>query len=95
MPDVFEVLGAAHRDVELMLDRMQALIGAPERLRDQGGALADTLITAVSLHEAAEELYFWPAVKQNAGDEGSLAAGGIEQEAEGKKVLAELDRDGP
>jgi hypothetical protein len=29
MPDVFEVLGAAHRDVEQMLDRMRALIGAP------------------------------------------------------------------
>jgi len=91
MPDVFEVLGAAHRDVELMLDRMQDMIGAPAKLRDQGGALADTLITAVSQHEAAEEQYFWPAVRRNAGDGGSLAAGGIEQEAEGKKVLAELD----
>jgi hypothetical protein len=91
MPDVFEVLGAAHRDVEQMLDRMRALIGAPAELRDQGGSLADTLISAVSLHEAAEELYFWPAVKQNASDGRVLAAGGIEQETEGKKVLAELD----
>jgi hypothetical protein len=68
MPDVFEVLGAAHRDVELMLDRMQDMIGAPAKLRDQGGALADTLITVVSQHEAAEEQYFWPAVRRNAGD---------------------------
>lgn len=35
MPDVLEVLGAAHREVEQMLDRMQALIGAPAELRDQ------------------------------------------------------------
>ena len=91
MPDVFEVLGAAHRDVEQMLDRMHALIGAPAELRDQGGTLADTLISAVSQHEAAEEQYFWPAVKQHAGDGVSLAADGIVQETEGKKVLAELD----
>lgn len=91
MPDVFEVLGAAHREVEQMLDRMQALIGAPAKLRDQGGSLAGTLISAVSQHEAAEEEYFWPVVKKYAGDGGLLAAGGIQQEAEGKKVLAELD----
>jgi Hemerythrin HHE cation binding domain len=91
MPDVFEVLGAAHRDVEQMLDRMRALIGAPAELRDQGGSLADTLISSMSQHEAAEEQYFWPAVRKNAGDGGSLAAGGIEQETEGKELLAELD----
>jgi hypothetical protein len=42
--DVFEVLGAAHREVEQMLDRMQYLIGGaaeptPE-LREQGGSPA-------------------------------------------------------
>jgi hypothetical protein len=91
MPDVFEVLGAAHREVEQMLDRMHALIGVPTELRDQGGSLADSLITAVSQHEAAEEEYFWPTVKGKASDGGSLAADGIEQETESKKVLAELD----
>jgi Hemerythrin HHE cation binding domain len=91
MPDVFEVLGTAHREVEQMLDRMHALMGAPAELREQGGALADTLISAVSQHEAAEEQYFWPAVKEKVSDGDSLAAGGIEQETEGKKVLAELD----
>ena len=45
MPDVFEVLGAAHREVEQMLDRMQAMMSVPAELRDQGGALADTLIS--------------------------------------------------
>jgi hypothetical protein len=35
MPDVFEVLGAAHREVIQMLDRMQALIRAPAELRDK------------------------------------------------------------
>jgi Hemerythrin HHE cation binding domain len=91
MPDVFEVLGTAHRETEQMLDRMQALMGIPSQLREEGGALADTLISAVSQHEAAEEQYFWPAVRGKVSDGDSLAAGGIEQETEGKKVLAELD----
>jgi hemerythrin-like domain-containing protein len=91
MPDVFEVLGTAHREVEQMLDRMQAMMGAPEELRVHGGALAGTLISAVSQHEAAEEAYFWPAVREKVSDGDSLAADGTEQETEGKKVLAELD----
>ncbi len=95
MPDVFEVLGAAHREVEQMLDRMQSLMGLPGQpaaeLRDQGGWLAGALISAVSQHEAAEERYFWPVVKEKASDGNSLAASGTEQETEGKEVLTELD----
>lgn len=95
MPDVFEVLGAAHREVEQMLDRMQAMMGPPGQpaaeLREQGGSLAVALISAVSQHEAAEETYFWPVVKERVSDGNSLAASGIEQETEGKKALAELD----
>ena len=74
-----------------MLDRMQAMMGAPAELRAQGGALADTLISAVSQHEAAEEQYFWLAVREKVSYGDPLAAGSIEQETEGKKVLAELD----
>ena len=36
MPDVFEVLGAAHRETEQMLDRMQAMMEAPAELRKRG-----------------------------------------------------------
>src|SRR6202167_848379 len=78
-----------------MLDRMQYLIGGaaepPAELREQGGSLAATMISAVSQHEAAEEEYFWPAVKEKVTGRDSLAAGGIKQETEAKKVLAELD----
>jgi hemerythrin HHE cation binding domain-containing protein len=86
MPDVFEVLGTAHREVE----QMHAMMSAPAELKAYGGALAATLISAVSQHEAAEEAYFWPAVREKASDGDALAAGGIEQETEGKKVIAEL-----
>ena len=57
MPDVFEALGAAHREVEQMLDRMLYLIGGQAEptaeLLEQGGSLAAALISAVSRHEAA------------------------------------------
>jgi hypothetical protein len=49
------------------------------------------LISAVSQHEAAEEAYFRPVVKERVADGDSLAAAGIGQETEGKKVLTELD----
>jgi hypothetical protein len=99
MLDVFEVLGAGHREVEQMLDRMQYLIGGvaepTAELREQGGSLARVLISAVSLHEAAEEEYFWPAVREKVADGEWLAAGGVEQETEARKVLAELDEMAP
>jgi len=95
MPDVFEVLAAAHREIEWLLERLQAMIGgaaeASAELREQGASLAGALISAVSLHEAAEEEYFWPAVREKVADGDWLADGGVEQETEARKVLAELD----
>jgi hypothetical protein len=95
MADVFEMLGAAHREVEQMLDIMDSLIGAPAQpaadLRNQGSRLAAALIAAVSQHEAAEQEYFWPIVQKKVTDGHWLAAGGIEQEIEGEKLLTDLD----
>ena len=95
MPDVFEALGAAHREVEQMLDRMLYLIGGQAEptaeLLEQGGSLAAALISAVSRHEAAEEEYFWPTAKEKAADGEPLAAGGAGQETEVREMLTELD----
>lgn len=99
MPDAFEVLGAAHREVEWLLERLQAMIGgsaeASAELREQGGSLAGALISAVSLHEAAEEKYFWSAVREKVADGEWLAAGAVKQETEARKVLAELNEMAP
>jgi hypothetical protein len=95
MPDVFEVLGAAHREVEQMLDRMQAMMSVPAELRDQGGALPDTLISAVSQHEAAEEEYFWPTVKEKVADGDSLAVGGSSGRPKASRRSRRAGRDGP
>jgi len=96
MPNVFEVLASDHQAVLAMLDRFESMIGPldqpTQELSQQGGALADTLITAESKHEAVEEEYFWPAVKEKLPTNGeSLATTAIEQESAAKKVLARLD----
>ncbi|MEP7023867.1 MAG: hypothetical protein ABJB47_08680 [Actinomycetota bacterium] len=93
--DVFEVLGAAHREVGQMLDRMLYLIGGAAELREQGGSLAGALVSAVSRHEAAEEQYFWSAVKEKAADGDPLAAGGAGQKPKPGKCSHRAGRDDP
>lgn len=103
MSDVFTVLGADHAKVKEMVKEFQSLIGPAneptERLAEQGGALADKLITAESQHEAAEEQYFWPAVREKVAGGQELAKTALEQETAAKKLLATLDgmapTDGP
>ncbi|MGH3496249.1 MAG: hemerythrin domain-containing protein [Nocardioidaceae bacterium] len=95
MRNLFEVLSTAHREMEQMLGEFESLLGPGEQptaeLNRKGASLADTVITAASQHEAAEEQYFWPVVKDRLPNGDSLAAGGVEQESEAKKVLNKLD----
>jgi hemerythrin-like domain-containing protein len=88
MTDVFEVLMADHREVERMLVTLTDHSSAAE-LRAK---TAEQLVIEESRHEAAEEMHFWPAVREkvNGGDE--LADTALSQEAEGKKLLDELRR---
>ena len=68
MPDVFEVLKKDHDEVKAMLSELEggpkARTGAtPEQLAFRKRAV-DQVIIEESKHEAAEQQYFWPAVKQ-------------------------------
>jgi hemerythrin-like domain-containing protein len=47
---------------------------------------------AESRHEAAEEQFFWPVVRQQGPDAAKLAGQAIEQEQEAKHALANLDK---
>jgi hypothetical protein len=96
MPDVFQVLKKDHDEVKAMLAQLE------EGPRVSSGATAeqvafrkqavDAMIIEESKHEAAEQAYFWPAVKQ-LGPEGlRVAEIGLEQETEADPVLADLDR---
>jgi hemerythrin-like domain-containing protein len=96
MTDAFEVLAQDHAEVKQMLTQLE--VGAVR----QGGAgaeqlaqrkkLAEQLVIEESKHEAVEEMYFWPSVREHlvGGDE--LADTAIAQEQEGKEVLDKLDK---
>ena len=96
MSDVFQVLLQDHDEVKAMLAQLE------EGPRSSTGATAEQLafrkrsveavIIAESKHEAAEQMYFWPAVKRLGPDGERVAEAGLEQEAEADPVLADLDK---
>jgi hypothetical protein len=96
MPNVFEVLRTDHHEVKAMLIRLesgpQASLGATAEQIAQRRHLVDELIIEESKHEAAEQRYFWPAVRALGPEGDRVADQGLEQEAEGESVLNELDK---
>jgi hemerythrin superfamily protein len=99
MGDVFDVLGADHRAVKQMLAELE--VGPMHGSGDDGNLLAqrkqtaETLIIESSKHEAAEEQYFWPTVRDRVPDGDRLADRAISQEDEAKEMLARLEKADP
>jgi hemerythrin-like domain-containing protein len=96
MPNVFDVLGHDHEEIKQMLAELEA---APTTATGADGSdlarrkkLVEQLVIEESKHEAMEEMYFWPAVRDKISDGGHLADTAIEQEQEGKEVLDKLDK---
>jgi hypothetical protein len=54
--------------------------------------MAETRIIEESKHEALEEMYFWPVVRDHLPNGNTLADQATEQEQEAKEVLAKLDK---
>jgi hypothetical protein len=96
MPDVFQVLKKDHDAVKAMLAQLEegprAGSGATaEQLAFRKQAV-DAVIIEESKHEAAEQEYFWPAVRQLGPDGVRVAEIGLEQETEAGPILADLDK---
>jgi hemerythrin-like domain-containing protein len=96
MADVFDVLGADHADVKAMLVALESSTDpahvTSEAVRAARKEVAEQLVISSSRHEAAEEQYFWPAVRDHLGDGDQLADQAISQETEAKEVLAKIDK---
>jgi hypothetical protein len=94
MPDVFEVLGRDHTEVKRMLDDLEAgptaATGANEAALARRRTLLQKLITAESMHEAVEEEYFWPTVREHVPEGDALADHAIAQEQAAKQELDDL-----
>jgi hypothetical protein len=99
MPDVFTVLGQDHAEVKQMLATLErgptrAGGASAPQLRERK-KLVHTLIIAESKHEAVEEEFFWPVVRDMSGGGPQLADQGTSQEQEAKVVLDRLDKLNP
>ena len=96
MSDVFQVLKKDHDEVKAMLAQLQegprASTGATAEQLGFRKRAVEAVIIEESKHEAAEQMYFWPAVKQLGPDGQRIAEVGLAQEAEADPVLADLDK---
>ncbi|EUA29244.1 F420-dependent oxidoreductase, G6PDH family protein [Mycobacterium intracellulare] len=80
------------QDHKSVLGLLETLDGAPSGPGAQASGLetmVNNLIIAESQHEAIEEQFFWPAVRDAMGD--GLVDKAIEQEQAGKKLLQRLE----
>jgi hemerythrin-like domain-containing protein len=96
MPSVFDVLGTAHQEVKRMLAELEkgptVMTGASDNHLMLRKKMVEQLIIEESRHEALEEMYFWPVVRDRLPDGDHLADTATGQEQEGKQVLDQLDK---
>jgi hemerythrin-like domain-containing protein len=93
MPNVFEVLRKDHEEVLRVLAELESGRARAAAKADPGAErekLVEHLIIEESKHEAVEEEYFWPAVRDRVPDGDRLADHAVEQEQAAKHVLDEL-----
>ena len=99
MADVFTVLAQDHQEVKAMLAELEQgptrAAGATEDQLALRKKMTEQLIIEESRHEALEEMYFWPAVRDRLESGSTLADQATGQEQDAKRVLARLDKLGP
>ncbi|MGK8486775.1 hemerythrin domain-containing protein [Nocardia asiatica] len=71
-----------------LLERGRGNGAAETRARSE---LATSLVMAASQHEAVEEQFFWPAVRQALPDGDELADQALEQEDRAKRLLQQIE----
>jgi hemerythrin-like domain-containing protein len=89
-----DALTFLREDHKSVLGMLEVLDGAPAGSgADLSGlgTMVTNLVIAESQHEAIEEQFFWPAVREALDDGNELADEAITQEQEGKKLLQRLN----
>lgn len=96
MTDAIEVLRRDHEEVKRMLTELEkgpvAASGADQDQLTLRKRMTEQVIIEESKHEAVEEEYFWPAVREHVPDGDKLADHAVHQEQEAKQVLSRLDK---
>jgi len=89
-----DALTFLRQDHKSVLGMLEVLDGAPsgDGATSSGlSTMVTNLVIAESQHEAIEEQFFWPAVREVLDDGDALADRAVEQEQEGKKLLQRLE----
>lgn len=96
MAEVFDVLKADHGNMQLLLAALEHspghAAGASQEVLRARKAAADRLVIDAARHEAAEQEYFWPAVRERLGRGNQLADEASAQEQEVSDALARLGK---
>jgi hemerythrin-like domain-containing protein len=93
-----DALTFLREDHKSVLGMLEVLDGAPSGSGAELSGLdtmVSNLVIAESQHEAIEEQFFWPAVRDALDDGDELADEAINQEQEGKKLLQRLEDGNP
>jgi hemerythrin-like domain-containing protein len=90
MADLFSVLSADHDRILGLLRELTGGASEPTAGPKERKAVADRLVAELSRHEAAEEMVFWPLVRERLDDGDSMAGAALDQEGTGKRMLNEL-----
>jgi hemerythrin-like domain-containing protein len=99
MTDVFDVLSRDHEEVKQMLSQLEdgptAATGADKDQLRSRQKLTEQLVIEESRHEAVEQMFVWPVVREKVPDGDRLADRALAQEQEGEEILGKLDKSDP
>jgi hypothetical protein len=91
MPSALDVLARDHEEVKQMLTELEsgpvAATGADPGQLALRKKMVQQLVIKESRHEAVEEMYFWPAVREHVTDGTDLANQAQGQKQDGKALL--------
>lgn len=97
--EVTTVLTRDHNQVKALLEQMKAIPahskGGSAQDAHQRKSIVDMITVALSQHEAAEQEYLWPAVRDVLDDGQQLSDQALEQEQQGKDILVALGKADP
>lgn len=94
MRDIFSRIERDHQKIIGILDALETQVeddnqASTARRRRK---LAQQLVIEESRHEAAEEMYLWPAVRETVDTGRGRAESGVRQESAAKRMLQRLDK---
>jgi len=89
---LWTVMQADHDRVWDLLNRLTGGAGEPDGSPSEHRKVARQLVALESMHETAEQMVIWPAVRRLCPGGDDLILEAVAQEREAKRALNELDR---